>query len=132
MIAAIRNVVIEDTRERLIKRHLVYTTPCSHPHRRSLISPTMCLKNTRQGGNFGIFAGLRSITGTTTMIGQVSHAEHYAQFQEMRKRQKMMKKSRAFAATGITICVFIVFWIGGAVVFAATEGWTVFQGFYFA
>lgn len=66
------------------------------------------------------------------MVGQVSDAELYAQFLEMRKRQKKMKQSRAFAATGITVCVFVVFWIGGSAIFAATEGWTFFEGFYFA
>lgn len=66
------------------------------------------------------------------MVGQVSDAEHYAQFQAMRKRQKKLKESRAFVATGVTICVFVIFWIGGAAIFAATEDWSFFEGFYFA
>lgn len=68
----------------------------------------------------------------STMIGQVSDTELHMQFQEMRKRQRKMERSRAFLATGITIGVFILFWIGGAAIFAATESWTFFEGFYFA
>ncbi|KAL0637205.1 hypothetical protein Q9L58_003855 [Maublancomyces gigas] len=113
VVAAIRNVVVEDARERLIKRH-------------------MYSKNIRQKERFGVVQGLRSGTGTSTMVGQVSDAENYAEFQAMRKRQKKLKKSRAFAATGVTIGVFVVFWIGGAALFAATEGWSFFEGFYFA
>lgn len=89
-------------------------------------------KNIRQKERFGVIQGLRSGTGTSAMVGQVSDVENYAQFQAMRKRQRKLKKSRAFVATGVTIGVFVVFWIGGAALFAATESWSFFEGFYFA
>lgn len=66
------------------------------------------------------------------MIGQPSDTELHDQFREMRKRQKKMERSRAFMTTGITIGVFIVFWVGGAAVFSKTESWTFFEGFYFS
>lgn len=66
------------------------------------------------------------------MTEQLRDAELYGQFQEMRKRQKKLERSRAFMVTGITIGVFIVFWVGGAAIFATTESWTFFEGFYFA
>lgn len=74
--------------------------------------------------------------GDTTNTGLTEFERREKEFQLMRKIQAKSERRRRWMAMGISTTVWLILWLVGAAIFQQCEvtyqGWTYFDGFYFA
>lgn len=107
VIGSFRSVVLEETRERILHRHIERYSQ----------------KHSSDRNNILLEKALKGDEDAQYTLRQ--------EFHDRRRREKREEKAKQYMSAFASVAAFAVFWLVGAAIFSATEDWTYFEAFYF-